>query len=1050
MLNLFKDAATKAATRMFGTKSERDVKRLLPIVAEINAHYERLHGLPDEAIQGKTAEFRRRLAEGADLDDLLPEAYAVVKEACRRHVGQSWPVVGHQLKWEMIPFDVQLMGGIVLHQGKIAEMATGEGKTLVAILPLYLNALPGKGAHLVTVNDYLARRDSEWVAQILRWLGLTVGVIEHDMDNAARRAAYQCDVTYGTNNEFGFDYLRDNMVVHRDDRVQRPHYFAIVDEVDSVLIDEARTPLIISGPVAQSFQHFDRLVGPVEALVRRQNQIVSRFLDEAEAALKSGNDQDLYQAGVRLLQVQRGAPRHKRLLKMTSDEPELKKLILRVEGDFMRDKRLHEADDDLLYSIDEKGHSVSLSDEGRLGLSPGDPTMFVLPDLSEEIGRIDAEANLPVEEKVRQKEALHQHYAEKSEMLGNVTQLLRAFCLYEKDREYVVQDGKVLIVDEFTGRLMPGRRFSEGLHQALEAKERVKVGEENQTLATITIQNFFRLYKKLAGMTGTAETEAAEFFEIYKLDVVVIPTNEPVRRIDFEDVIFRTRREKYNAILDEIEEVHREGRPTLVGTVSVEVSETLSKMLKRRGINHNVLNAKYHQSEAEIVSEAGRVGAVTIATNMAGRGTDIKLAPSIVKGRVCLVNSPEGRGDCAASPGVDTCREEMPCGLHIVGTERHESRRIDRQLRGRSGRQGDPGSSRFFLSLEDDLMRLFGSERIAGMMTRLGVQEGEVIMHPFVTKAIGRAQKRVEAHNFEIRKHLLDYDNVMNQQREVIYGLRNEALDQEDISERIRELIASRVDAIVEAHSGAGVSPASRDLRGLESDLQMLLLSPVDLSRFAAGGTQEELRAACHEAAAAAYQRREEVFTPAGLREIERRVQLLILDEKWRDHLYEIDHLRGGIGLRAYAQRDPLLEYKAEAYRMFEELVTAIEEETVRVLFRVVPAAAQPAGGARPAVRPLGRPAPRPAAQTPVHAHHAAAGAFGGGAPAGAPGEGSPGEEPEPAGARSPGRAAARAYQAAGGGGARTVVREQPKIGRNEPCPCGSGKKFKKCCGASL
>ena len=1041
MLDAIRDAATRAATRLFGTKSERDVKRMLPLVAEINRHFGLLADLTDEALQAKTTEFRSRLAAGVELDDLLPEAFAVVKEACRRHCGQSWTVVGHTTRWEMVPFDVQLMGAIVLHQGRIAEMATGEGKTLVAIMPLYLNALPGRGAHLVTVNDYLARRDSEWVAEILRWLGLTVGCIQHDMDPTARKAAYGCDVTYGTNNEFGFDYLRDNMVVHRDDRVQRPHYYAIVDEVDSVLIDEARTPLIISGPVAQSYQHFDRMVGPVEALVRRQNQIVSGLLDEAERLLGLPDGESQYQAGIKLLQVQRGAPRHKRLSKLTSDDPALKRLILRVEGDFMRDKRLHEVDDDLLYSIDEKGHTVGLSDEGRTALSPGNPTMFVLPDLSEDVGRIDADPSLEPLEKVRRKDEIHQRYAEKSEMLGNVTQLLRAFCLYEKDREYVVQDGKVLIVDEFTGRLMPGRRFSEGLHQALEAKEKVVVGEENQTLATITIQNYFRLYAKLAGMTGTAETEAAEFFEIYKLDVVVAPTNEPIRRIDYDDLIFRTRREKYNAILDEIEEVHRSGRPVLVGTVSVDVSETLAKMLKRRGINHQVLNAKLHQSEAEIVSLAGRVGAVTIATNMAGRGTDIKLAPEIVKGRICLVNTREGAGDCQATEGVQHCRDEMPCGLHIVGTERHESRRIDRQLRGRSGRQGDPGSSRFYLSLEDDLMRLFGSERIAAMMTRLGVQEGEVIMHPFVTKAIERAQKKVEAHNFGIRKHLLDYDNVMNQQREVVYGLRNSALDEGDISGRIRELIEARVTGIVEAHSGAGVKAELRDIRGLEADLQHLLLTPVSLATFEAGGTQEGLLEAALAAAHAAYAQREEVFGAERMREVERRIQLMVIDEKWRDHLFEIDHLRGGIGLRAYAQRDPLLEYKAEAFRMFEELIVGIEEDTVRYLFRVMPAAAS-----APAVR-VPHPTPRPVAR--MQTMHQGTSAFGAGAtPVAEAGEAAadhgmaPGTRPGPAPRRS------RPGGSPGEGAGRTIVRTQPKVGRNEPCPCGSGKKYKKCCGA--
>jgi preprotein translocase subunit SecA len=1069
MFESLKGAATKMATGLFGTKSERDVKKVSPLVDEINAHFAALQDLPDEAVQAKTVEFRQRLAQGASLDDLLAEAFAVVKEACRRHKGKSWPVVDHATKWEMVPFDVQLMGAVVLHQGKIAEMATGEGKTLVAIIALYLNALEGKGAHLVTVNDYLARRDSEWVGKILNWLGLTVGCIQHDQDTAVRRAAYMADVTYGTNNEFGFDYLRDNMVIRGEDRVQRPHHFAIVDEVDSVLIDEARTPLIISGPVAHSYQNFDKLCAPVENLVRRQNTLISRYLDEAEKLLASSDEKERYQAGIRLLQVSRGAPKHKKFMKMTSEAQDLKRLIHSVENDYMRDKRLHELDEDLLYAIDEKGHTVALSDDGRTLMAPNDPTHFVLPDLSEEIGRLDADPDIPLEEKIRRKDELHQRYAEKSEMLGNVTQLLRAYCLYEKDVEYVVQEGKVLIVDEFTGRLMPGRRFSDGLHQALEAKEKVRVGEENQTLATITIQNYFRLYKKLAGMTGTAETEAGEFFEIYKLDVVVIPTNEPVRRVDYEDLVYKTRKEKYNAVLDEIEEKHKAGRPVLVGTVSVEVSETLSRMLRRRGISPNVLNAKYHQSEAEIITQAGHVGAVTIATNMAGRGTDIKLDAEVVKGRVCLIKSGSGVGDCQATKGAGECEAAMPCGLHIIGTERHESRRIDRQLRGRSGRQGDPGSSLFFLSLEDDLMRLFGSDRIAGMMDRLGVQEGEVITHPFVTKAIERAQKRVEGHNFEIRKHLLDYDNVMNQQREVIYALRNEALEDGDLSARMGELVENKVVALIEERADPKAHRDTWDLSGLADDMQTLLLGPVDLKPFAREGVWDDLREVCLTAAHQAYARREEAFGPERMREVERRIQIAVIDEKWRDHLYEIDQLRGGIGLRAYGQKDPLLEYKAEAYRMFEELVASVEEDTVRYMFRVMPAQpSQPAAGPRAVARPsasggraqqpsiVGGPSQREPAMRSARTMHGEASAFGGSAPP-------PPEEEEVAvtgGARAggPGRATrGRGVPIRGGpaGGpapapaGRTVVRTQPKVGRNENCPCGSGLKYKKCCGAN-
>ncbi len=1056
MLDLIKGAANRVATSLFGTKADRDRKKLAPLVDEILAVEPSVSSLSDEELQAKTVEFRRRLAEGAALDDLHAEAFAVVKEACRRHVGQSWNVVGMPQKWEMVPFDVQLMGGTVLHQGKIAEMATGEGKTLVAIFPLYLNALEGQGAHLITVNDYLARRDSEWVGQILQWLGLSVGCIQHDMDNASRRDAYRCDVTYGTNNEFGFDYLRDNMVVRPEERVQRKHHFAIVDEVDSVLIDEARTPLIISGPVAHTNQQYDRLRGPVEELVRRQATLMSRFLDEAEKMLESTDKDELYQAAYRLLQVQRGAPRHKRLAKITS-EGEWKKRIRSVENDYMRDKKLHEIDEQLLYAIDERGHSVNLSSEGRDILSPGDPHMFTLPDLSEEMGAVDKQTELPVADRIREKEEIHRKYAMKSELLGNVNQLLRAFALYEKDREYVVQDGKVLIVDEFTGRLMPGRRFSDGLHQALEAKERVRVGEENQTLATITVQNYFRLYDKLGGMTGTAETEAAEFFDIYKLDVVVIPSNEPINRIDNEDLIYRTRKEKYDAILDEIERTHKEQLPVLVGTVSVDVSETLSRMLKRRGINHHVLNAKYHQQEAEIISRAGQPGAVTIATNMAGRGTDIKLGVGVVRD----ANNAPVDPDRAKSLG----KGDLQGGLYIIGTERHEARRIDRQLRGRAGRQGDPGSSVFFLSVEDDLMRLFVSDRIAAVMDKLGVQEGEVITHPWMTKAIGTAQKRVEMHNFSIRKHLLDYDNVMNQQREVIYGLRNELLDEESVQSRIEELIRNHMEKVLEPYRDPKARIDEWE-RLLTEDVQGLVLSPVDLEQ-AFLGSFEQVEEAVRTAITDAYVRKEALFGPERMREVERRIFLAVIDEKWRDHLHEIDQLRSGISLRAYGQRDPLLEYKGEAFRMFEELMGELEADTVKFLFRVVPAPTGPVGPGSGGPPPNPLPPPRLTTRPQPVAEVTSVG----GAETMSNGGNAATPEPQIIGAPLPragappgqkqqaSKAASSPYSGAPApsnplqrGGAptagRPVVKTEEKIGRNEPCPCGSGKKYKKCCGA--
>ncbi len=982
---------------LFGSKHERDVKRVAPTVDEINRHVEAFRALSDQDLRGKTAEFKARLAsalEGVDdpaerkalerqtLDELLPETFAAVKETCRRLCGRSWTVVGIPITWDMVPYDVQLIGGIMLHEGRIAEMATGEGKTLVATMPLYLNALTGRGAHLVTVNDYLARRDSEWMGEIYKFLGLTVGCIQAGFDPPARRRQYECDITYGTNNEFGFDYLRDNMAVRPEHRVQRGFVYAIVDEVDSVLIDEARTPLIISGPVEHSDQAFDELKPLVERVVRAQNSWVNQVLGEAEGLLKDPEQE--YEAGTKLLQVQRAAPKHKRFMKLVSEQPGLKKLITRIELDYLRDKKLHEVDELLFFSIDEKARNVDLLEKGRELMSPQDADRFVVPDLAAQLSELEGREDLVAEEKIKIRDEIYRAYAVKNERIHNIQALLRAFSLYERDVEYVVQDGKVLIVDEFTGRLMPGRRYSDGLHQAIEAKEGVRVEGETQTLATITLQNFFRMYEKLAGMTGTAETEAREFWEIYKLDVSVIPTNQPVCRSDYEDVVYRTKREKYNAVIDELVALNEKGQPVLVGTISVEVSELLSRMLKRRGIKHNVLNAKYHQQEAEIVAGAGQRGAVTIATNMAGRGTDIKLGSGV--------------------PDLG--------GLHILGTERHESRRIDRQLRGRSGRQGDPGSSRFYLSLEDDLMRLFGSERISGLMQRMGVEEGEVIEHPLVTGAISRAQKRVEAHNFDIRKHLLEYDNVMNQQRTVVYDLRNTALLSEDMSatvlEAIQDAVAERVDKAV----GAQTHRDEWNLRGLADELSFLLMTPVSAAEVE-GEQAEEVEAKAQAIGERAYRAREAEFSAPVLRDLERHLYLFTLDEHWRDHLYELDHLKGGIGLRAYGQRDPLIEYKKEAFELFEALLRDVREDVVQRLFRV-----QLAPEAMRQIET--RPAPR---QTV--AQHAEAQAF-----AGAPAE-AEGPEADGGGSR---RATAKA-----------PVRSGPRVGRNDPCPCGSGKKYKKC-----
>jgi preprotein translocase subunit SecA len=989
--------------KIFGSKHDRDVTRAGPIVDEINAACEACRGLSDEQLRGRTAEFRariaaalegltdpveRREAEQAVLEEVLPEAFAAVKEVCRRLVGQSWEMVGIPVTWDMVPYDVQLIGGIMLHEGRIAEMATGEGKTLVATMPLYLNALTGRGAHLVTVNDYLARRDSEWMGQIYKFLGLTVGCIQQGMDPPERRQQYACDITYGTNNEFGFDYLRDNMAVRPEYRVQRGFVYAIVDEVDSVLVDEARTPLIISGPVEHSDQAFDELKPLVDRVVKAQLNWVSQTLANGEKLLQDPEQQA--EAGIELLKVQRAAPKHKRFMKLVSEQPALKKLINNTELEYLRDKRLHELDEHLLYAIDEKAKNVDLLDKGRILISPHDPDEFVVPDLAAQLSELEGREDLTAEQKVKERDAIYRVYAIKNERIHNIQALLKAYSLFEKDVEYVVQDGKVLIVDEFTGRLMPGRRYSEGLHQAIEAKEGVRIEGETQTLATITLQNFFRMYEKLAGMTGTAETESAELWEIYKLDVAVIPSNKPINRTDYEDVVYRTKREKYNAVIDELVELNQKGQPVLVGTISVEVSELLSRMLKRRGVKHHVLNAKYHEQEAGIISQAGQPGAVTIATNMAGRGTDIKLGPGVT-----------GLG-----------------GLHILGTERHESRRIDRQLRGRAGRQGDPGSSRFYLSLEDDLMRLFGSDRIAGLMTRMGVEEGEVIEHGLVTRAISRAQKRVEAHNFDIRKHLLEYDNVMNEQRTVIYELRNQALTSQDMSVAVLESVGEAVRERAGKTTGGGQAHrAEWNLPALVDDLSFLLMTPVqpsDLETDRADLLVEQAAAVGERA----YRAREAEFGPVMMRELERHLYLYTVDEHWRDHLYELDHLKGGIGLRAYGQRDPLIEYKREAYGLFEVLVRDVREDFVQRLFRVQ-------------LSPeAGQVVPQPRAPRVMQTQHAEAQAFGAGG--GAAGDEEPG-----------GRAADRA--AAGGNAPAPRVRTAPVVGRNDPCPCGSGKKYKKC-----
>jgi preprotein translocase subunit SecA len=1038
-----------------GDKHARERKRLWPIVEQINEIYEGLQPLSDDELRAKTAEFKSRLAEGETVDDLLPEAYAVVKEACRRNLGRAWVVTGHDFTWDMVPFDVQLFGAIVLHEGKIAEMATGEGKTLVAIMPLYLNALEGTGVHLVTVNDYLARRDSEWVGEILRWLGLTVGVIQHDMTPLERRDAYACDITYGTNNEFGFDYLRDNMVVRIEDRVQRRHHFAIVDEVDSVLIDEARTPLIISGPTTQDTSKFGELKPMVERLVRDQTRIVNQLVAEAEDLLArtgEGEDDGGYDAGIKLFQAQRGMPKHNRLMKVLN-ETGVRKQVKKVEADYMREKRIHELDEALLFAMDEKGHDAHLTDAGREKIAPRDPNMFVVPDLSQLMHGVDTDPALSESEKSEGRLALEREYAEKSETLHSIHQLLKAYALFEKDVEYVVQDDKVVIVDQFTGRLMPGRRYSDGMHQAIEAKEEVKIEGETQTLATITIQNYYRMYDKLAGMTGTAETEESEFFQIYKMEVVVIPTNKPVRRADYDDVVYRTRREKYNAIVDEVEQEHARGRPVLVGTVSVEVSETLSRLLKRRNLPHNVLNAKHHQREAEIVSRAGQRGAITIATNMAGRGTDIKLGPGVVPREWPQVHDDEIPDGWSRERLDELMEEDLPWGLHIVGTERHEARRIDRQLRGRSGRQGDPGTSRFFLSLEDDLMRLFGSDRIATVMDKLGAEEGEVITHGLVTRSIERAQRRVEVNNFEIRKRLLEYDDVMNKQREVIYGLRLRALEGEldEVLAESREMIADAAEAKVTLHVDPESDAYSWDLAGLRDDLMRTFLLPFDwldrLARSAEDGgppSEDDLPSTYAEIVdrvqadlEGGFTRRVEEWQDDAPHVVQR-VLLSVIDEKWRDHLYELDQLKTGIQYRAWGQKDPLMEYKKEAYEMFVEMMDDLHQSAAALLFRVrlLPPGTMTAEERRRRER----------IQRQQVALHAAAPAMAGAGTVPSVGGGAatavaPATRTGVAGATSSAPAATAAAT-------ETYVRAGDKVGRNDPCPCGSGKKYKKCHGA--
>ncbi len=1017
MLNLIK--------KIFGDKHSKDQKILWPIVDEIKEEYESIKNLTDDELKGKTQEFKNRIQEFTSeirgkidelklqlqsneefdrhkvyeeieiledelndkyeeiLDEILPEAFAVIKATCERLVGKTWTVAGTKITWDMVPYDVQLMGGVVLHQGKIAEMATGEGKTLVATLPIYLNALTGRGVHLVTVNDYLALRDSEWMGEIYKFHGLTVGVILNTMDPNVRKKHYDCDITYGTNNEFGFDYLRDNMTTEEEFRVQRKHNYAIVDEVDSVLIDEARTPLIISGPVEVDDQKFDEMKPRVEKLYRLQSALIAKITQEAEDLLNAGGKDNEYQAGILLLRASRGLPKNKKLAKLLS-EPVYKKLLQSTEMEFLREKakNMYVIDDELYFAIDEKNNTIDVTDKGREELAKGsgmEKDFFIIPDLGTEISKIEHEENISDEEKIKKKDALYNHYSEASDRIHTIHQLVKAYTLFEKDDEYVItEDGKIAIVDEFTGRVLPGRRYSDGLHQAIEAKENVKVERDTQTLATITLQNYFRMYSKLAGMTGTAETEESEFYEIYKLEVVVIPTNKNMVREDQDDAVYKTKREKYNAVIEQIEELRKEGRPVLVGTTSVDVSETISRMLKRKGLPHNVLNAKQHQREAEIIQHAGEIGAVTIATNMAGRGTDIKLGAGVVE-----------RG-----------------GLFILGTERHESRRIDRQLRGRSGRQGDPGTTKFFLSLEDDLMRLFGSERIASVMQRMGIKEGEVIQHPLITKSVERAQKKVEENNFSIRKRLLEYDDTMNQQREVIYTRRRHALEGDRLKGEIFDYLAEFANEVVNANFEDVNDHAIKE----EIFRATLVEVPLETTEFETLGL-EGLSSKIMNEARAFYKKKEEMLGVELMARLERYAVLSVIDQKWKEHLREMDDLKEGIGLRAYGQKDPLVEYKIEAFKLFETLLKEIRNEVVSFCFKFFPQAPEEVQ-TKKRRQPIGR----------IRQIKQSTTSMGISAASDESSHDDTVEKPQP-------------------------IHADAKVGRNDPCPCGSGKKYKNCHG---
>ncbi|PST84732.1 preprotein translocase subunit SecA [Pedobacter yulinensis] len=1094
-------------TKIFGSKSERDIKGIQPLVVKTNEEYAKLGSISNDELRHKTIEFKQRIAEflteidqqisalrteaenealdlqqktsiydqidslGKDRDkelekvllEILPEAFAVVKETARRFTenaqievtatefdreiatrkdnvkiagekalwANSWMAAGTEVVWNMVHYDVQLIGGIVLHQGKIAEMATGEGKTLVGTLPAYLNALAGQGVHIVTVNDYLARRDSEWNGPLFEFHGLSVDCIDkHEPNSEQRRKAYLADITYGTNNEFGFDYLRDNMSQTPEQLVQRKLHYAMVDEVDSVLIDDARTPLIISGPIPFGDQHeFYDLKPRIERLVNAQKTYITQALNEAKKLInegKSGPEEG--QGGIALLRAHRGLPKNKALIKFLS-EGNVKQTLLKTENHYMQDqsKNMPKVDEELFFHIDEKNNQVELTEKGieLITQSGEDPGFFVLPDVGTEIAELER-SDLSGEEKVRRKDELMRDYSVKAERIHSVNQLLKAYTLFEKDVEYIIDEGKIKIVDEQTGRIMEGRRYSDGLHQAIEAKENVKVEDATQTYATITLQNYFRMYHKLCGMTGTATTEAGEFWQIYKLDVVEIPTNRAISRKDEQDFVYRTMREKYNAVADEIVKLTQAGRPVLVGTTSVEISELLSRMLKLRGIKHNVLNAKLHQKEADIVAEAGKSGTVTIATNMAGRGTDIKLGPGVKEAG----------------------------GLAIVGTERHESRRVDRQLRGRAGRQGDPGSSQFFVSLEDNLMRLFGSERISNIMVRMGIEEGEVIQHSMITKSIERAQKKVEENNFGIRKRLLEYDDVMNSQRTVIYAKRKNALFGERLDVDMNNMVFDvaedivneyRTEANYEGFKLEVIKNFSVDTAITEKEFSSLNVQNLTEKLFdeATAFYTRKSDAVINQAMPVLKQVFEErgeqieqivvpftdgirgIQVPVSLRKaienkgrevvksFEKTIVLALIDDSWKEHLRDMDELKQSVQNAVYEQKDPLVIYKMEAFNLFKNMLNAVNKEVVSFLFKGGIPVAQEAEEIRQAPVPKRQPQLQTTKQE--------------------------------FGQEEPGMDFADTREAI----PQQPVRVDPKVGRNDPCPCGSGKKYKNCHGAN-